>query len=277
MRGMASVQTSSTWVSPRWNRPEPCAVGSRPTSADTGRRSARPRPSMRRPSSTMRLRTSFLVSERTASLISFSWPANSPGASEVPASAAMRVALTASVAALRSCLPAIVTALARSSVATRSTAANTSSAVVDDGGELERRDRAVGGDHAGDELALQGDRLLDPHLAGLEAAGQDGLVDDLGARRRSTRSSSRCRRPRPSSRRRRRCRAHDRRRRARTCRRCPRRRSGAGSTSPPWRVGDAHGADRAVERDAADHQRRRGGVDRQHVVRAAGGRRRGRW
>ena len=32
-------------------------------------------------------------------------------------------------------------------------------------------------------------------------------------------------------------------------------------------VGDPDGADRAVERDAADHQRRRGGVDAEHVVR----------
>ena len=31
--------------------------------------------------------------------------------------------------------------------------------------------------------------------------------------------------------------------------------------------GDAHGADGAVERDARDHQRGRGGVDGQHVVR----------
>ncbi len=36
MRGMASVATSSTWVSPRWNRDEPCAVSSTPTSADSG-------------------------------------------------------------------------------------------------------------------------------------------------------------------------------------------------------------------------------------------------
>ena len=49
--------------------------------------------------------------------------------------------------------------------------------VVDDRRELERRDRPVGGDHAGHELALQGDRLLDPHLAGLEPAGEHALVD----------------------------------------------------------------------------------------------------
>ena len=82
---------------------------------------------MRSPSSTMRRRTSFLVSERTASLISFSRPANSPGASPVPASSAIAVATTSSVAALRSALAEIVTAVASRSVATRSTAANTSS------------------------------------------------------------------------------------------------------------------------------------------------------
>ena len=34
MRGMPSVVTLSTWVSPRWNRPEPWAVGD---DADLGR------------------------------------------------------------------------------------------------------------------------------------------------------------------------------------------------------------------------------------------------
>ena len=42
MRGMPSVVTLSTWVSPRWNRPEPWAVGMIPTSADSGRMSAGP-------------------------------------------------------------------------------------------------------------------------------------------------------------------------------------------------------------------------------------------
>ena len=60
MRGMAMVTTFITWVSPRWNRPVPCAVGSTPTSLLSGRRSRGPRPSMRRPSSTIRLRTSLL-------------------------------------------------------------------------------------------------------------------------------------------------------------------------------------------------------------------------
>ena len=42
-----------------------------------------PRPSMRTPSSTIRLRTSFLVRERTAEDISFSLPANSSDSSSI--------------------------------------------------------------------------------------------------------------------------------------------------------------------------------------------------
>ena len=61
MRGMPSVATDSTCVSPRWNRPVPCAVSSTPTSADSGRMSAGPRPSMRTPSLTMRLADDFLL------------------------------------------------------------------------------------------------------------------------------------------------------------------------------------------------------------------------
>ena len=126
--GIASVVTFITCVSPRWNRPEPWAVGSTPTSADTGRRSVVPRPLMRMPSLVMRRRTSFLVSDRTASRISFSWPASSPGASAVPASSAMVASATSSMAALRSAFWAIVTAPPSLSVATRSTAVNTSGA-----------------------------------------------------------------------------------------------------------------------------------------------------
>ena len=66
MRLMPSVVTLSTWVSPRWNRPEPCDVAIRPTSAVSGRMSVGPRPSMRTPSSTMRRRTISFVVARTA-------------------------------------------------------------------------------------------------------------------------------------------------------------------------------------------------------------------
>src|SRR5436305_92140 len=54
MRGMPRLVTVRTWVSPRWNRPVPWAVGRMPTSALSGRRSVGPRPSMRLPSSTTR-------------------------------------------------------------------------------------------------------------------------------------------------------------------------------------------------------------------------------
>ncbi len=37
IRGMPRVVTLSTWVSPRWNRAEPWAVGNRSTSAESGR------------------------------------------------------------------------------------------------------------------------------------------------------------------------------------------------------------------------------------------------
>ncbi len=102
--------------------------------------------------------------------------------------------------------------------------------VVEDRRPLHRRDRALGGDHRGHELALQRDRFLDPHLAGLEAVGEDFLGDLRGAVLVVVERASRCRRPRPSSWRRRRCRAHGRRRPARRCRPRPLRRWGAGST-----------------------------------------------
>ena len=40
---------------------------------------------------------------------------------------------------------------------------------------------AAGGDHAGDELTLEGDALLDVGLAGVEATGEGGFVDLRGA------------------------------------------------------------------------------------------------
>ena len=69
MRGMASVATLSTWVSPRWNNPEPWAVEITPTSAESTRMSDEPRPSMRARSLTMRLRTTSFCSDRKAFLI----------------------------------------------------------------------------------------------------------------------------------------------------------------------------------------------------------------
>ena len=78
MRSMFSVVTPRIWVSPRSNSAEPCTRGSTSTSADSGRMSLRPRPSMRTLSRRMRWRTSFLFSDRKAALISFSRPSNWP-------------------------------------------------------------------------------------------------------------------------------------------------------------------------------------------------------
>ena len=79
MRSMFSVVTPRIWVSPRSNSAEPCTRGSTSTSADSGRMSRGPRPSMRTLSRRMRWRTTFLVSDAEgAALISFSRPSNWP-------------------------------------------------------------------------------------------------------------------------------------------------------------------------------------------------------
>ena len=117
MRGMPRVVKLRTWVSPRWNSPEPWAVGIRPTRADSGRRSRVPRPSMRTPSFTMRWRTRCLVSDRTALAISFS----RPGSSADSSSSSDRV--TAARAASRSDLSEMVVTLERRSVPDASTRA----------------------------------------------------------------------------------------------------------------------------------------------------------
>ena len=109
------------------------------------------------PSSTTRLRTSFFVRLRTASLISLLRPANSPGASEVPASAAMVSATTASVAALRSAFCEIVIA-SPSFVAKAPHGLPDVVAVVEDLGVRQRLDRAVSGDVLRHEVLLECDR-----------------------------------------------------------------------------------------------------------------------
>ena len=114
--------TPRIWVSPRSNSADPCTRGSTCVWADSGRMSVRPRPSMRTPSEMIRSRTSFLVSDRNAALISFSRPSN------CSASFSLASALTRSVSASRSCLPAIVSAWASSSETSRATASYTSSA-----------------------------------------------------------------------------------------------------------------------------------------------------
>ena len=137
--------------------------------------------------------------------------------------------------------------------------------VVHDGVERDRGDRPVGGDHAGDELALQADGLLDPLLRRLEAAGEDGFVDlrcallvvleallapaGLDHHDRDVAVAELA----PGD---------DELERAGIA-------LGVGRVRDPLAVGregEAHRADRAVERDAADHQGRGRGVDGQDVV-----------
>ena len=120
IRSMFSVVTPSTWVSPRSNSADPCTRGSTCASADSGRMSVSPRPSMRLPSAMIRCRTSFLVSARNAALISFSRSSN------WLASLSLASALTRSVSASRSCLPTIVRARDSSSVTSAATASYTS-------------------------------------------------------------------------------------------------------------------------------------------------------
>ena len=120
MRSMFSVVTPMIWVSPRSNSAEPCARGTTSTSADSGRMSVMPRPSMRTWSVRIRRRTSFLFSDRNAAPISFSRPSN------CGATFSSTAALTSSMRDSRSCLPAIVSAWARSSDACAATASSTS-------------------------------------------------------------------------------------------------------------------------------------------------------
>ena len=112
MRGMPSVATDSTWVSPRWNRPVPCAVGRTPISADSGRMSAGPRPSMRTPSLTMRLRVTSFCNERNARFTATASSGKRRGASIVPTSSANVPASISVRRLLRSVLSAIFIASA---------------------------------------------------------------------------------------------------------------------------------------------------------------------
>jgi hypothetical protein len=123
----------------------------------------------------------------------------------------------------------------------------------------------MGGDHAGHELALQRDGLLDPDLAGLEATGQHGLVDRRGAglvvRERLLGAAGLDHHhghiavveltP-----------GNDEFERALLGLVVRRVRDPLAGLAER----DAHRADGTVERDARDHERSRRGVDRQHVV-----------
>ena len=126
MRGMPRVSTLSTWVSPRWKRPEPCAVGRISTSAESGRMSVVPRPSMRRPSLTIRLRTTFFCSARNAGWIGVARDANGSGSSAVPHIASSSPSRISSRRSLRADLSAMAIASEVLAVACSATVSNTS-------------------------------------------------------------------------------------------------------------------------------------------------------
>src|SRR5579885_806996 len=115
-----SVVTTSAWVSPRVKSAEPWVRGSTSTSHVIGRTSVRPRPSRRRPSSTIVWRTTCFLSRSNsvaASLIRSGSPL--PTASATSARAA-------SSAAYRSCLAALPSAArSRGSAASRTAASST--------------------------------------------------------------------------------------------------------------------------------------------------------
>ena len=104
-------------VSPRSNSADPCTRGRTWTSADSGRMSVSPRPSMRTLSRRTRWRTCFLVTERYAAEISFSRPSN------FGESTSTAVALRRSSSASRSSLAAMVSACATPLPTSDSTAA----------------------------------------------------------------------------------------------------------------------------------------------------------
>ena len=124
---------------------------------------------MRMPSSTMRLRTIFLVSERTAGLISCSLSGNSP------ASWAMIDSVASSSAALRSALSVMRVGLRHRVGADFGHAGEHVFGVVD---EQRVGDGRLGAG-LGHELTLELDRLADPGLGRLEPVGED-LFGDLG-------------------------------------------------------------------------------------------------
>ena len=172
MRGMPRVVTLTTWVSPRWNSAEPWVIGKRSISADSGRRSVTLRPSMRTPSSTMRRRTSFLVTDFTAALIS-------PCARGTRSTSCSRIAaVAASSAPARSALVVTLLASASGASAHGVDAREDVVLVVETGLVVHGLDAATRGDERLDQLALEVDGLADPELGGLEASGED-LFGDL--------------------------------------------------------------------------------------------------
>ena len=249
-----------------------------PTSAESGRMSVVPRPSMRTPSLTMRLRTTSFCSERNACLTSLGLRRRTcPGSSSVPTSAssdALEDLVEAVVAVgLVGDRHRLATSLARGLLGhrrrtRRSCSRRSASYAIG-------CDRAVRLDDLGAQLDLQLDRRRDPLLRLFEALGDD-LFGDL--------------------------------RRALFVE-LPR---GLGATGLDHHdrdvavvelatgdddlerrlvallerrvrdplavvVREAHRADRAVERDARDRERGRRAVDRQRRRAGSRGRRRGWW
>ena len=167
---MLSVVTPRIWVSPRSNSAEPCTRGITPTSACSGRMSARPRPSMRTLSRSTRSRTSCLVSERNAAPISFSRPSNcAPSDSSRPFLISSTRELALLLVAdghrggglgLHRGLDGVVDVVL----------------VVEEDRELLDRLRGLLG-----QLDLRLAELLDERLGGVEATGHDLLGRRLGA------------------------------------------------------------------------------------------------
>ena len=117
-----------------------------------------PRPSMRTPSLTMRVRTTCFCSERNAFLISPARPANAPGASSEPTSVAMTPDSSSSSRSLRALLSAIVIASRRLVADRVGDRVEGVGLVVDPRLVLDELDRAVGLLDLGDELELEVDR-----------------------------------------------------------------------------------------------------------------------
>ncbi|SMB69826.1 Uncharacterised protein [Acinetobacter baumannii] len=110
-RPVPRVTVPSTWVSPRVNTAEPCALGSTSTSIQMGRTSLGPRPSARRPSSRIRRRSSFLTTSSKALWASLRRASSTAPSGEAGTKASTSSFSKASSAALRSPLEAVCSTL----------------------------------------------------------------------------------------------------------------------------------------------------------------------
>ena len=169
---MSSVVTPMIWVSPRSNSAEPCARGTTSTSADSGRMSVMPRPSMRNWSVRIRLADQLLVQrpERRADLLL--------------AALELRGHLAPARSALISSVRAVALLLAGDRQRLRE--------VVRRGWRTRRRRRRAGRPGTSGTRAVglaatsasscwAAHRRADERLRGLEARGDDGLGGRLRA------------------------------------------------------------------------------------------------